>query len=130
MKPVNQTIFKDEQGRGNCLQACIASLLELPLEDVPHFTAMGEEWWFNMRDWFAERNLNVEWAATIVPFGAWHIASVVSPRFDDGTTHAVICNPDGEIVHDPHPDVDDPSINSDPIGYYWLYPIDPAKMVG
>ncbi len=34
-----QTIFTDhEKGLyGNCLQACIANLLELPLSEVPHF---------------------------------------------------------------------------------------------
>jgi hypothetical protein len=34
MKPVNQTIHTLN---GNCFQACVASVLELPLEKVPHF---------------------------------------------------------------------------------------------
>ena len=29
---------------GNCLQAVIASLLELKLEDVPHFMEHGDMW--------------------------------------------------------------------------------------
>lgn len=35
MKPVRQTIFGHEEG--NCAQACVASLLELPLGAVPNF---------------------------------------------------------------------------------------------
>ena len=41
MKPVDQTLFGE--GRGNCLPACIASVLELPLEAVPHFV-LEDDW--------------------------------------------------------------------------------------
>jgi hypothetical protein len=37
MIPVKQTIYEDPNRMGNCLQACIASLFELPLNAVPHF---------------------------------------------------------------------------------------------
>lgn len=43
MRPVMQTTFaaKDDGGewlaRGNCLQAALASLFDLDLDDVPHF---------------------------------------------------------------------------------------------
>ena len=42
MMPVYQTVL--EPPHGNCLQACIASLFELPLEDVPNFMAYGSGW--------------------------------------------------------------------------------------
>lgn len=35
MKPVYQTLFGSFEG--NCFPACIASILEIPLEEVPHF---------------------------------------------------------------------------------------------
>jgi len=40
MKPVDQTAFGPS--KGNCLSASIASLLELPIEDVPLFTTEME----------------------------------------------------------------------------------------
>jgi len=49
MKSVYQTIFGD--GRGNCFAACIASILELPIEVVPNFCANYKE-----REWFIELN--------------------------------------------------------------------------
>jgi hypothetical protein len=38
--PVLQTQFVAVDGKGNCLQACIASMLDLPLGDVPTFRDM------------------------------------------------------------------------------------------
>lgn len=125
MKPVKQTDTGQETG--NCLQAAFASILELELHEVPDFGNMGDDWWLHLTDWFAKRNVQVHWSATHVPVATWHVASVFSPRFE-GATHAVVCDPDMNIVHDPHPDVDDPSINSKPIGWYWFTVIDPAKL--
>ena len=36
---VEQTILHDPEKKnyGNCMQACVASLLNIPLNDVPHF---------------------------------------------------------------------------------------------
>lgn len=41
MKPVDQTTFGFPGG--NCFSACIASLLEMPLDDVPYF--MHGDWY-------------------------------------------------------------------------------------
>ncbi len=38
MKPVFQSIV--DVGRGDCFAACLASLLELPLEEIPNFRAI------------------------------------------------------------------------------------------
>ena len=126
MKPVNQTIIDKENG--NCLQAAVASILELDLEEVPHFISIGEDWWFDFRDWLAKRNINVVWTPEFVPIGSWHIQSVLSSRFP-GETHAVVANPDCEIVHDPNPDTDPFETEYESVGYYWFYPIDPALMI-
>lgn len=127
MKPVKQTDTSFETG--NCLQACVASIFELELDEVPHFISYGDDWWFQYRDFLAARNISVVWTTKFVPIGAWHIASVNSPRYAGGS-HAVVCDTEGKIVHDPHPDVTDLSINGDPVGYHWFYVTDPAKMVG
>lgn len=54
---VTQTIFAgDPSGRmGNCLQAAVATLLGLPLDDVPHFAESTADWVEDMV-WFARSN--------------------------------------------------------------------------
>lgn len=113
MKPVNQTIFMggltkpieeyDLSLRGNCLQACIASIFELSLEEVPHFIA-STEWPHNMDAWFAERNL-VVWFTMDQPWNAYYIKAGLSPRSTNPEFpmyHATVAM-NGEIVHDPNP---------------------------
>lgn len=58
MKPVCQTIFGT--GRGNCFAACVASILELPIEEVPNFcadTPEGENWYPPFQAWAAARGV-------------------------------------------------------------------------
>lgn len=67
MIPVTQTILADparsdghdaDGVAGNCYQAALASALELPLEEVPHFSNMeGDLWWTESTRWLAERGL-------------------------------------------------------------------------
>lgn len=109
MRPVEQTRLTPQEG-GNCLAACMASILECPLDEVPQLPpgdAISDETWAEyhprLAAWLAERNL-VE-----VTFSAdqeWHpqgyaILGVESPRFP-GMGHAVVAL-DGVIVWDPHP---------------------------
>ena len=54
MRPVFQTEF--EEGRGNALQACVSSLLELSLEDVPNFIEFAD-YRQTMNEWLAKRGL-------------------------------------------------------------------------
>jgi hypothetical protein len=124
MIPVDQTTFGDGSDggseRGNCLAACVASLLEIPLEDVPNFCALGSgdgRWFKNLNDWlrpfglaYAEFNYPdegvPEWFFT-VPFiqpGALWIAGGPSPRGDRDMEHCVIMRgPGRELLHDPNP---------------------------
>ncbi len=108
MAEVTQTIlFDPELNRqgviGNCLQAAVASLLDLPLDAVPHFSSFV--WWTTaMELWARGRNLTVKteevtWESMperrcIV--GGW------SPR---GVQHVCIAE-GGNIVWDPHPSSD------------------------
>lgn len=110
MKPVDQTIFGPGEGAaaGNCWSACIASILELPLAEVPHFVAVeGDDWWLAMQAWLQERGLQAvhfevagkDLSELWEPKG-FTILTGDSPRGD--FLHAVI----GEgfsMIHDPHP---------------------------
>jgi hypothetical protein len=52
---IDQTIFGEAVG--NCLAACVATLLELPLTDVPNFCAEhGDGWFPHFCRWLQERD--------------------------------------------------------------------------
>lgn len=137
MKPVHQTLFRADQAdtegddfqRGNCLQAAIASVFELPLEDVPHFVG-HEDWWGELERWLRGRNIAVMWlpreqfanATMHAPWGAFMLATGKSPRGD--YKHVVVWH-DFEMAHDPHPSGD--GLDGDPEGFYYFIVADPAK---
>ena len=52
MTPVEQTSY--EKNKGNCLTACVASLLDVPISAVPEFCVDGE--WFTRLDAFCRDN--------------------------------------------------------------------------
>jgi hypothetical protein len=86
MIPVYQTIDGPD---GNCYQACMASILEVPLGEIPTFAG-----WRDLRAWLAERG----WSLV---FGRKDGCSIASQQTIRGI-HAVVCF-DGEMVHDPSP---------------------------
>jgi hypothetical protein len=132
MIPVDQTRFGAPDG--NCLAACLASLLELSLDAVPHFT--GEGWRARLGEWLRGRGLwALEWDAprgcTIDGSRSWLAVNVpgyaiVSGQATRGLLHATVWR-GGELVHDPHPsragllDVEDVLV---------LVAIDPARAGG
>ena len=105
MKPVKQTL--DGPREGNCLQACIASLFEMPLEDVPHFVLKGD-WVKTLDNWLAQFDLqsvdiDLEYMRQQggdmwKPYG-YHLICGKSPRTD--CEHAVV-GYGGKMVFDPH----------------------------
>ena len=105
MTPVEQTITQPPYG--NCWPACIASLLDLPLQDVPQFFHGATEechWWDQWQDWLARFGLELqcieaEHIPNLAPAG-YSIMTVESPR--GPYLHATIAK-DGELVWDPSP---------------------------
>lgn len=101
MKPVDQTKFGLPYG--NCLPACIASLLHLELDEVPNVCAEGDGWLERLARWLRPRGL----APLLIAGGpppvlgdALCIVSGQSPRGD--FLHATVWR--GQtLVHDPHP---------------------------
>lgn len=116
MTPVDQTRFYDptapvEEQRGNCLQAVIASLLDLPLDAVPHFVQDHvdsdgcKDWWDSLVEFVRSHGWNPYAAVPVSDYPDQHLfVSGPSPRGvgDDGLWHVVIYR-SGEMVHDPHP---------------------------
>jgi len=106
MKPVYQTQSggHDEETPGNCFAACLASLLEVPLDSVPHLVG-DSDWMGKANDWLAQFDLAIlSFAPPSEPGmpwpgdgGCYHLMGGYGP---DGDAHAVVAR-DGELVHDP-----------------------------
>ncbi len=129
MKKVYQTIIS--RLHGNCMQAVIASLLELELDQVPHFK--DEESWFstmfnflkkhgyiirgeltNKADGLIHQTVNSNYVdrfpdvKNMEGIGGFFYAGVHSPLYyrpNDKpiTDHAVVIDRYFNIVHDPNP---------------------------
>lgn len=130
MKPVEQTILAPPHG--DCFRACIASLLELPIEEVPNFgQEEGEpagEWFQKWQRWLAPRQLilytwDIEKGGFTPP--GYALLGADSPRGD--WLHSVVCL-DGQIVWDPHPG------RADGVGKWRDWTVfgilDPARVTG
>lgn len=107
MRPVDQTTFGHPGG--NCFSACVASLLELPITDVPYFMDESEgraKWheqldaWLEPRGFYASHFVIVDLERAEMPRGHFILVGR-SPRGD----HAVIAR-GRDVVHDPHPSRD------------------------
>lgn len=95
VQPVDQTTYGIHDG--NCFPACVASILEIPLERVPRTFGPSADF---LR-WLNERGLSATLykAADFVPRG-YAIAAGPSKRFAN-RLHACVAY-DGRVVHDPH----------------------------
>jgi hypothetical protein len=104
-----QTIFANpgdpDAPLGNCLQAAIASMLGIPLGEVPHFVQIdadgGLPFGVVLREFLGSRGLRLVVDVDPAP-GEEYLAIGRSPR-GQGLYHCAIYR-DGELVHDPHPD--------------------------
>ncbi len=125
MIPITQTKLHSNTVTGNCLAASLASILEIPLSDVPEFENMKHpKWWDAMRDWLFKIGFDfVQWREPVVLPG-YYLVMGTSPR-DPAINHQVIYLK-GEMVHDPHPSRDGVVNIKEVIA---LIPLDPAKVV-
>lgn len=101
------------------MQAVIASLFEVELDEVPEFIKLGERWFFMMKKFFKDRGypgltyinrnevMDTEFLKRVAKFdggvNGYFYASVPSQLFGDGIGHAVVVDADLNIVHDPSP---------------------------
>jgi hypothetical protein len=107
MRPIRQT--ETVLGRGNCLAACIASLLDLSIEDVPNFRT-AEDQWGALQAWLSDRGLcaiRVAAQPSLISSMPPQYCILTGPSPRNPVLHAVIGLWEGErtaMVHDPHPD--------------------------
>ena len=111
MKPTKQTVLHDPANgkHGNCLSAVLASLLHLPIEDVPVFSEPHPKWQQDLNEWlrpFGLAYLQIgrfdEWCAEVGVKGCHHEVAGPTKRSND-VLHACV-GVDGVPVFDPHPD--------------------------
>jgi hypothetical protein len=109
MTPVDQTTFGVKRFPylpGNCLSACVASILDLPIESVPLFVEKSDPcdgvWSERLDAWLQQRGLR----ALILPASVVFVPPlgfyILYGRSVKNHEHAVVAK-DNSIVHDPHP---------------------------
>lgn len=115
--------------------ACLASLLEIPLEEVPNFYEAGpsaSHWHHALHTWLEARGLALI-ACSVKASGGdiflngirgYGIASGPSPYSPD-VWHATVMK-DGKIVHDPMGDKAKPMESIEEVEF--LRPLDPARL--
>ncbi len=127
MKPVYQTKFgglsAPPSEQGNCLQACLASLLEIPLEEAFDVRPYDDGCWAGpLNKWLAQ-------------FGLHFMSVLYNPEFEypgytllggnhkaSGIPHVQVCY-NGEMVHDPLPN----GCELDPKEVWLFCVLDPSK---
>lgn len=119
MRPVDQTKFGAE---GNCTAACIASILELALDDIPDFG--DDPLCEKLSEWLRPMGLYAACVALDPKFPRWvpegyHMLGGESP----GGPHHVVAR-GKDIVHDPNPNRAGLVTREDVILFI---PIDPAR---
>lgn len=129
MVPVYQTQFGS---KGNCMQAAIASILELPLDHVPDFGADRTAYEFNhaldnflFTKGFGVVCVDVGKSDNYDPVGCYNILSgPTSPDHD--RLHATV-GKGNKVIHDPFPG----GLLLTEIRYIeYLVPVDPAAHKG
>lgn len=126
MKPVFQTII--DGAKGDCMRATVASLLELELEQVPHFILFSDDVWWDVYCCFFYA-LGYDYAGygkvlyRDYSINGFFDASVKSKTFPD-KNHAVILDMAGVVVHDPNPNklwLGENALLSDDFNYVYYF---------
>ena len=127
MVPVEQTVFGPRHG--NCFAACLASILELPIDQVPDFitTFEGHTWLPMLLDWLNKFGLSAVFLAYSSEVNAPSGYAILSAwNLRSNCKHAVVVK-DGAIVWDPSPN------RADGLGEpeHWMAftVLDPSKLV-
>lgn len=100
MIPVYQTLTTLNDGRGNCFMACVASIMELPLRDVPAIASdlKGGDFFRALEDWLIPQGLFINRHECSCAAKGWSIRSGTL----HGTGHVVVAW-NGDLAHDPYP---------------------------
>ena len=95
---------------GDCHAACLATILEVPLSEVPRVKGITESdienWWIRLGNWLMIRDIYLFKYSVTDDLEIWQSPSVkvwiASGDSSRGGLHCVVME-DDEIFHDPHP---------------------------
>ncbi len=101
LKPVDQTVVGIGNPRANCLQACLAMVLNMPIEECFDITdpELGDYWVEPLEQWASQRGYTMR-TGIKAPTGIPYIAN--GPTDAREGVHGVVCI-NKELFHDPHP---------------------------
>ena len=102
---VKQTIMKPPAG--NCLAACVASILELGIREVPNFILENEAWLSSLNSFLLPKGLYADYVSAAVrdrPKDHW--IACVSHCAEVKQKHCVVMK-DAKLAWDPSPVVRD-----------------------
>lgn len=101
MIPVTQTTFGAD---GNCLCACLASILHTDIDLIPN--PKRDFWQDEMNEYLVNNHgvfmMTVHIAGGDIPLHFSESYTIGCGKSNSGLLHAVVCR-DGKIVHDPLP---------------------------
>jgi len=138
MKKIYQTTFggvnAPDEEKGNCWQACVASLLEIPLEEAfdcrPYWDQGDGKWFDDFNAWLKDYGLaciafdhTEEKPLPASPFLGYHLGEFKSATLKNGETHICVIH-NGDVVHDPNPRAERVG---DALGLYLFVPLDPVE---
>lgn len=123
---LDQTVFAGQDDdptvvSGNCVQASVASILGLPLDEVPSFLGLKSfDFWEALEEFLLSKGYEFRMQLPYSHVKGLYLASGDTVR---GTQHMVVMEGDA-LKHDPHPSKQ--GLKS--IHHVWiLLPLDPAK---
>lgn len=124
MKPVYQTVFG--KPNGNCFQACVASILEMDLDDVPH-VCKGDnpEWMYDLNKWLLQFGLGALTVAFQDEAPIKHgYCCACGPCGPEGLKHSIVLK-DFKLAHNPHEGWGD--LEGEPEDYTFFIVLEPEK---
>jgi hypothetical protein len=88
----------------NAIEACLASFLEIPIDNVPNLNRYNDHTLFSRLSIWLKENWNLH--PTMIYMGQFYSSSLfIAIGFSlSGHRHAIIQNQNGDIFHNPHPD--------------------------
>ena len=128
MKPLDQTVFR--KNYGDCGRACVASIFEFPIKEMPNFweeTQDASTFWRKSNDWLSQNKgyhlvpMSVSEGHEYLLDGVLCIAVGKTGRGDED--HAVVWR-DG-LVHDPNPART--GLKENPSVFVLIVPLDPLQ---
>src|SRR4051812_48979370 len=113
-------IPKYQQKPNECFAACVASILECPVDrvpvaDVPNGSPLPKEYEAALNAWLAERGCggyvefgfpgNLAWILGQMAEHGYQVHYILTGTNHKGAVHSVLCR-GGEIIHDPSSEPD------------------------